>query len=133
MKNHKSKKIIICVLLILFIVSIISITPPIFEFQEDEYIDAVVFFEPNYNIDNIPGVIYKYKWDALNGFSGKIPYKIYVELEQSPHVKSIHQIDCISSLAQDSLDTGISDIQAERVWGGSEDARDVDPGNPDGD
>lgn len=133
MKNKKLKEIIIYVLLIYYIVSISSITPPIFEFQEDEYIDAMVLFEPNYTIDNIPDVIYKYKWDALNGFSGKIPYKIYVELEQSPHVKSIHQTDCIGNLVQDSLDIGISDIQAERVWGGSEDARDVIQGNPDGD
>ena len=133
MKNQKPKKSIIYVLLIYCIVSITSIAPPIFELQEDEYIDAIVLFEPSYSIDNIPGVIYKYKWDALNGFSGKIPYEVYEELEQSPHVISIHQTDCISNLAQDSLDTGISDIQAERVWGGSEDARDVIPGNPDGD
>lgn len=90
-------------------------------------VDVVVLFELDFKV-NLEGINIKYVYENLNGFAGEIPCFLYNILEHSPYVSSI-QIDKTISICQDTLDWGVDDIDAEVVWGGSEDATDVVEGN----
>lgn len=106
-----------------------GITPSVSSYEEIEYIDAIVIFKQDVNINEISGIKYKYQWDALNGFAAKLPYPIYKELEKSPFVETICIDTKVVVSMNDILDWGVDHINAEKVWGGSENAVDVLPGN----
>jgi subtilisin family serine protease len=130
MKNKK-RKIIIHILITFMMIFMFS--PSVFAYQEVEYVEAVVIFEPGVNVD-IPGVEIRYYYDSLNGFAGRMSYSTYKWLEKAWFVRAIDLNSKIAVISEydpggggsdDLLDWGIDDIDAERVWGGCEDTYDV--------
>ena len=116
---------------------IIALLPPVFVYQEEEQlIDVIVFFENGVNVDDIPGVDYKYRWANFNGFAGRMSYSTFKELEKSDFVKLIEidsELYTFNAVhKEESLDWGVDHIDAERVWGGTDGALEVIPGNPSG-
>jgi len=91
----------------------------------EKHVNLRVQFESGYEFDNLPEVQYKYKWEKLNGFSGIVSHQLYQKWKSAPYIKSIELLEHKKykrCLAEDSLDLGIDDIEAERVWGGYENA-----------
>jgi len=133
-KNNKLRSVYSVTIIFILIV---AISPSIFAYQEEEQlVDAIAIFENGVNVDNIPGVDYKYRWANFNGFAGRMSYSTFKELEKSDLVRLI-EID--SELGtydvvhrKESLDWGVDHIDAERVWGGTDGALEVIPGNPSG-
>ena len=126
--KDKNKIIKINLSILIAFIFLFAVPSSTFAYQEVQYIDAIVLLEPGIDLE-IPGVEYKYRWDAINGFAGRMSYTTYNRLEQSRFVKSI-EIDSKSiALAEDILDWGVDDIDAERIWGGEEDALDIGSGN----
>ena len=130
MKNKK-KKIVIHILITFMM--IFMFPPSVYAYQEVEYVEAVVIFEPGVNVD-IPGVEIKYYYDSLNGFAGRMSYSTYKWLEKAWFVRAIDlnsktavisEYDPGDGGSDDLLDWGIDDIDAERVWGGCEDTSNV--------
>lgn len=130
MQRNILKKKIYIILAFCFLSSLTSgiFNGSLYYASVDPDIEVLVQFEQGYDYDHYPGVFYTHKWDRLNGFSGIIPYELYEEWKLAPYIKSIEVVNhnrIEGILAEDNLDTGIDDIQAERVWGGSEDAKNV--------
>ncbi|MBN1329336.1 MAG: S8 family serine peptidase [Candidatus Heimdallarchaeota archaeon] len=90
-------------------------------------VDAVIILEPGVEL-SLPGIEMEFQYDSLNGFSARIPYRLYRLLQSSTLVSAI-QIDRSVSILEDTLDWGVDDINAERVWGGAENAVNVIAGN----
>ena len=113
--------------LLIFATLLITVSPSILGSGEEErYVDAIVMFKPGYN-PSFPEIKYRYRWERINGFSGEISYNLYKSLETSELVEFIGLNTPSIRLAEDNLDWGVDDIDAERVWGGFEDAIDVLP------
>lgn len=127
MKN-KTKIIKINLSVLIAFIFLFAVPSSTFAYREVQYIDAIVVLKPGINLE-IPGVEYKYRWDAINGFAGRMSYTTYKKLEQSWFVKSIEQDSKSKALAEDTLDWGVDDIDAERIWGGEENAFDITFGN----
>ena len=127
MKN-KNKIIKINFGVLIAFIFLFTVPSSTFACREVQYIDAIVLLKPGINLE-IPGVEYKYRWDAINGFAGRMSYTTYKKLEQSWFVKSIEQDSKSKTLTEDILDWGVDDIDAERIWGGEENAFDVTFGN----
>lgn len=124
-KNNKLRSVYSVTIIFILIV---AISPSIFAYQEKEQlVDAIVIFENGVNVDDIPGVDYKYRWENFNGFAGKMPYSTYQRLESSWFVKSIELDQKIVRPAWvgDKLNWGVDDIDAEIVWGGYNGSTDV--------
>ncbi len=96
----------------------------------ERFVDAIIMFDSNVKVD-IHGMEIIHRYDALNGVAARIPVSMYRILENAWFVSSI-QIDKEWRICQDTLDWGVDDVDAEVVWGGSENAVDVIPGNVDG-
>ncbi|TFG15462.1 hypothetical protein EU537_00145 [Candidatus Thorarchaeota archaeon] len=92
-----------------------------------KHVNAVIFFSDDIEV-NLPDAEIFHQYDNLNGIAARIPESLYKTLENSWFVESI-ALDGEMSLYQDTLDWGVDDVEAERVWGGFEDAKDVVPGN----
>ena len=126
MKNlikNKKRKIVVYVLIAFMM--IFMVFPSVNGYQEVEYVEAVVIFEPGVNVD-IPEVEIKYYYDSLNGFAGRMPYSTYKLLEKAWFVRSINLNSNITVISvndpaggggNDLFDWGIDDIDAERAWG----------------
>ncbi len=124
-QKKKSKVILALIVTISFFLSYVVLHPD-YALQE-QYVDAIVFFEDGVTVDDIPGVDYKYRWASLNGFAGRMSYSTYKELEKADFVKSIEldQKTVRPASDEDELDWGVDDIDAERVWGGYDGATNV--------
>ena len=127
MKN-KNKIIKINFSVLIAFIFLFTVPSSTFACREVQYVDAIVLLKPGINLE-IPGVEYKYRWDAINGFAGRMSYATYKRLEQSWFVESITQDSKSKALTEDILDWGVDDIDAERIWGGEENAFDVTFGN----
>jgi len=127
MKN-KNKIIKINFSVLIAFIFLFTVPSSTFALREVQYIDAIVLLKPGINLE-IPGVEYKYRWDAINGFAGRMSYTTYKKLEQSWFVESITQDSKSKALTEDILDWGVDDIDAERIWGGEENAFDITFGN----
>jgi hypothetical protein len=92
-----------------------------------ELIDAIIFFEENINVQ-LDGIIATYDYSNLNGIFASITPELYHYLESAWFVSSISE-DGIIEICQDTLDWGVDAIDAEKVWGNAEDAKDINPGN----
>ncbi|TFF68225.1 hypothetical protein EU520_00690 [Candidatus Thorarchaeota archaeon] len=90
-------------------------------------VDAIILFRPGLDVSLRDAEI-DHQYGALNGISARIPLWLYNILESAWFVESI-ALDERVTLFQDTLDWGVDDVQAERVWGGQEDAKDVVAGN----
>ncbi|GAI76207.1 unnamed protein product, partial [marine sediment metagenome] len=135
-QKKKKKLILALIVTVSFLLSSVVLHSSYALREEEQYIDAIVFFEDGVNVDDIPGVVYKYRWVNLNGFAGRMSYSTFKELEKSDFVKLI-EIDSESYTLngvhkEESLDWGVDHIEAERVWGGADGALEVIPGNPSG-
>jgi len=134
-KDKKFK--IICIVLITLIINIASISST-FGYEENQYVEVIVFFEPNENVE-VSGVEYIYQWDTLNAFNGRMLYSTYEFLKKSPSVKFITTEMKLDGFMQldESCPSGIWQIEADRVWGGERSHpaignTNVIPGNPAG-
>jgi len=136
MKIQKKKRKVILALIVTvsFFLSYMVLHPD-YALQE-QYVDAIVLFEDGVTVDDIPEVDYKYRWANLHGFAGRMPYSTFKELEKSDFVKLIEIDSELYTLngvhKNESLDWGVDHIDAERVWGGTDGALEVIPGNPSG-
>ena len=117
--------------------------------ENDQFIDAIVLFNKGVKV-KITDISIKREYNRLNGFAGLISRSLYDYLESAWFVSIIEedkafQTWCNSDIyindnvslniqptEVDQLSWGVDWIDAERVWGGTEDARDVIPGNPAG-
>ncbi|MHA1503405.1 MAG: S8 family serine peptidase [Candidatus Heimdallarchaeota archaeon] len=83
---------------------------------------------------NFPDTIFRYKYQYLNGFKANIPVEMYNFLEKQKQVKYIYNNskNNYSAADEDWLSWGVDRIEAEKVWGGSENAKDVISGYPAG-
>lgn len=99
----------------------------------ENFIDAVVIFKDNIEW-NFPDLDIKYKYKCLNGFKASIPIKMYNDFKKASFVKYVENITetGYERNGNDDLDWGVDNTEAERVWGGYENAKDVEPGNPAG-
>ncbi len=125
------------------------ITPLSAKYNEKEYIeyyqsnfttgsnkdtlDAVVIF--NDDIEwNFPDLTISYRYKYLNGFKANLPLEMYNHLKQSGFTKYVykqHEFN-VTLDSNDDLHWGVDHTEAEVVWGGAENAKDVLPGNPAG-
>lgn len=96
-------------------------------FGGGKMVDAVILFEPGVDV-NLHGVETEHRYEGLNGISARLPLWLFRSLESAWYVDAIVR-DSKMSLFQDTLDWGVDDVEAERVWGGAEDAKDVVSGN----
>jgi hypothetical protein len=92
-----------------------------------EFVDAIVLLQPGVEVD-FPFLEFAHNYASLNGFAARMPMNFYHWLENAWFVSSI-QIDQKVSIMEDTLDWGVDDIDAEEVWGGAENAKDVVSGN----
>jgi len=134
-KDKKFK--IICIVLITLIINIASISST-FGYQENQYVEVIVFFEPNESVE-VSGVEYIYQWESLNAFNGRMLYSTYEFLKKSPSVKFITTEIKVDGFMQldESCPSGVMQIEADRVWGGERSYpgvgnTDVIPSNPSG-
>jgi len=133
-KNNKLRSVSSVTIIFLLIIAIV---PPNFAYQKKEQlVDAIVLFENGVIVDDIPGVDYKYRWENLNGFAGRMSYSTFKELEKSDLVRFIEIDSELGTFEvyhkEESLDWGVDHIDAEKVWGGTDGALEVIPGNPSG-
>lgn len=126
--KDKNKIIKINLSILIAFIILFAVPSTTFAHQEVQYIDAIVLLKPGINLE-IPGVEYKYRWDAINGFAGRMSSTTYKKLEQSWFVESIERNIKSKALAEDTLDWGVDGIDAERIWGGEENAFDIIIGN----
>ncbi|MBS3793893.1 MAG: S8 family serine peptidase [Candidatus Thorarchaeota archaeon] len=96
-------------------------------FGGGKMVDAVILFEPGVDV-NLHGVEIDHRYEKLNGVSARLPLWLFHSLESAWYIDAIVR-DSKISLFQDTLDWGVDDVEAERVWGGAEDAKDVVSGN----
>ncbi|MHA1878929.1 MAG: S8 family peptidase, partial [Candidatus Heimdallarchaeota archaeon] len=123
----KFKKSIILLGLLLTSTFILANQITLTKVTSTEYVDVVVLLKPGVEV-NFPNLIVTHQYSALNGFSARIPAVLYNVLTNSWFVSSI-QIDHQITISQDTLDWGVDDVDAEEVWGGTENAVDVVAGN----
>lgn len=112
--------------------------------SDDSFIDAIVLFKEDVKV-SINDMENKQEYKNLNGFAGKIPPRLYSYLRNAWFVDAIQKnskvylssvpldITDVSyysmpSRTDDLLTWGIDWINAEKVWGGIEDATDVTTG-----
>ncbi len=97
------------------------------------FVDATVIFKDNIEW-NFPDLNIRYKYKCLNGFDAHIPIEMYNDFKKASFVKYVENqtVTSIEKLCNDDLDWGVDKTEAEEVWGGAEDAKDVLPGNPAG-
>ncbi|MBD3407962.1 MAG: S8 family serine peptidase [Candidatus Lokiarchaeota archaeon] len=129
MKKHKVV-FFAAVLAAVLVLPNISAMPSATVTPNTSFVDAVIMFNPSANIDLQNFDIIR-EYDSLNGIAARIPLPFYRILEKSWFVSAI-QIDHDVTIFQDTLDWGVDDVEAERVWGGIENAADVVSGNVDG-
>ncbi len=114
--------------------------------KDDQYIDAVVLFNKEVLVD-IKDLEITRIYSSLNGLAGKFPSGLYAYLESAWFVSVIDEdsyvqlcsedeiiindniTDYVEPTENDQLSWGVDWIDAERVWGGEEDATDVVLGN----
>ncbi|MCE7747899.1 MAG: S8 family serine peptidase [Candidatus Heimdallarchaeota archaeon] len=117
--------------------------------DDETYVDAVVLFQKDVKV-RITDMTIKREYDKLNGLAGSFPSLLYDYLQSAWFVSEIGEDkicylssvddvmtnDNLSLVYQptvvDELSWGVDWIDAERVWGGVEDARSVISGNPAG-
>ncbi|MHA1778269.1 MAG: S8 family serine peptidase [Candidatus Heimdallarchaeaceae archaeon] len=124
---NRKKTVVVSITLFMFLFvssfsSALAMTVP-----KEQYVEAVIIFKPNV-IVRIHNIEIEQQYNALNGITAKIPLSLYQYLEQAPFVEAI-QKDKTVTILQDTLDWGVDDVDAERVWGGAEDATNVVAGN----
>ncbi|MFW9916648.1 MAG: S8 family peptidase [Candidatus Thorarchaeota archaeon] len=98
-------------------------------------IDAIVLFKPGIKVPtDLQGVEIKHRYDALNGFSGRMSLGLYEQLKAAWFVQAIGENGRAHACAggSDTLDWGVDGTNAEVVWGGAEDATDIISGRPTG-
>ncbi|MGV9103148.1 MAG: S8 family serine peptidase [Candidatus Thorarchaeota archaeon] len=93
----------------------------------ESMVDAVILFKPGVDV-NLQNVEIAHRYDELNGVAARMPLWLFQDLESAWYVDTI-AIDSKVDVLQDTLDWGVDDIDAERVWGGTEGATDVVSGN----
>ncbi|MBY8995162.1 MAG: S8 family serine peptidase [Candidatus Heimdallarchaeota archaeon] len=98
-----------------------------------DFINAVVIFNEDV-IWNFPDMTFTYKYKYLNGFRASIPIGMFNNFRQASFIKYIYEKDHNNASldGNDELHYGVDNTQAERVWGGEENAVDVIPGYPAG-
>lgn len=110
--------------------------------KDDQYINAIVLFNKDVVV-NIKDLEITREYNNLNGLAGNFPKSLYEYLESAWFVSVIEEDkefqicseedwllnDTLDGLVQpsenDQLSWGTDWIDAERVWGGQEDAHDV--------
>lgn len=96
-------------------------------------IEAVVVF--NDDVDwNFPDLTISYRYKYLNGFKANLPLEMYNHLKQANFTKYIYEQSefNVTLDSNDDLHWGVDHTEAEVVWGGDENAKDVLPGYPAG-
>ncbi len=109
--------------------------------SDDSFIDTIVLFKKDVKV-SINDMENKQEYKSLNGFAGEIPSRLYSYLSNAWFVDAIQKNSKIyltsvplditnvsfnemPSTTDDFLTWGIDWINAEMVWGGTEDATDV--------
>ncbi len=97
-----------------------------FEEGDGKFIHSVMLFSSKYNV-TIEDVEIRYRYNNLNGLSAILPGSLYYYLKCSPYVLAISEVVVSekSGLYDDFLDWGVDTVNAERAWGGSEDATSI--------
>lgn len=109
--------------------------------EDDSFIDTIVLFKKNVKVTiNDIEIIQEYK--SLNGFAGEIPSRLYSYFKTAWFVDAIQEnskvyltsvplditnisLSDMPSTSDDLLTWGVDWINAEMVWGESEDATDI--------
>ncbi|MGC9778087.1 MAG: S8 family serine peptidase [Candidatus Heimdallarchaeota archaeon] len=96
-------------------------------------VDAVVVFNEDITW-NFPDLVIDYEYNNLNGFKANIPVAMYNHLKQASFTKYAFEETkfVFSPNSNDDLHWGVDHTEAEEVWGGAEDAKDILPGQPTG-
>ncbi|MBD3190504.1 MAG: S8 family serine peptidase [Candidatus Heimdallarchaeota archaeon] len=94
--------------------------------QNVEMLDISIIFndQVDHQFLNRIGAQMKYEFQTFPGVSIKLPSSALAAVKNNPFIKTWEYNQPVY-LLEDSLDWGIDRIDAERVWGGSEDAVDV--------
>ncbi len=106
-------------------------TPGVGTIQEVKFdmVDVVITFNQPVNFQEmVPQAIIKHQYQNILGVAASVPVPIYNILQDLPFVKSV-ELDYTYTILQDTLDWGVDQINAEVVWGGTENAADVVAGN----
>ena len=93
------------------------------------FVDVVVTFNENVDFKaKFPDAKILHQYSIINGVAASIPEALYQKLSSYPFIKSV-ELDHTYQLSQDTLDWGVDKINAEKVWGGAENAVDVVAGS----
>ncbi|MHA1668130.1 MAG: S8 family peptidase [Candidatus Heimdallarchaeaceae archaeon] len=109
--------------------------------RDGKYINAIVLFKKDVLVD-IKDLEITRKYDCINGLAGRFPMQLYAYLETAWFVSAIEEDYCVHLSSDDfvlndsftevvhptdndQLSWGVDWIDAERVWGGTEDATNV--------
>ncbi|MGD2073114.1 MAG: S8 family serine peptidase, partial [Candidatus Thorarchaeota archaeon] len=127
MRRRRIWLLMLTVTFLLFLSNTASVMAVGQESGKDVFVDAIIMFNQDIEV-NLQDVEILHQYSTLNGIAASIPMSMYEVLENAWYVSSI-EMDSEVSLFQDTLDWGVDDIDAEKVWGGAEDAKDVISGN----
>jgi subtilisin family serine protease len=128
------KKISSMFFITIILISIIS-TPIITNIQgEPEYVEVLLELNEGTNCDELKGFEVLDQVESANLYRIKVSRSNYNKLKRLACVRQIteYQNNIKLEMFQDILPQGVRDIDAEVVWGGSQDAYDVAPGRPSG-
>ncbi|MCP4763792.1 MAG: S8 family serine peptidase [archaeon] len=106
-----------------------SVLPESGSLDDNELIDSVILFNTDDIELDIPDENIISKFEGLNGINAFITREMFDNLKTAEYVVSIEEnIKIDAEPSEDSLGWGPDMINAERVWGGIEDANDVTSG-----
>ena len=98
-----------------------------------ENVNVVITFNQRVDFSSMfPNLKIKYEYQSFPGVAASIPAPLLNYISHLPFVKAVEP-DYTFTIQQDTLDWGVDKINAEVVWGGSENAADVTTGSYAGD
>lgn len=98
-----------------------------FILSEEDTIDVIVTFTEPLDFGSLfPQADIHYTYQTFNGVSVTVPKGLYSSIVNHPLVKNVELNQKEYALCtQDLLDWGVDQIEAEQVWSGNEDGKDV--------
>ncbi|MFW9996967.1 MAG: S8 family serine peptidase [Candidatus Odinarchaeota archaeon] len=92
-------------------------------------VNVVIEFTEDVNFAGLfPNADIYREFDIIRGVAATVPESLYERLTSFSFVKNV-EMDQTMGLLEDTLDWGVDKINAEVVWGGYEDAKNVASGN----
>ncbi|MEM2141733.1 MAG: S8 family serine peptidase [Candidatus Thorarchaeota archaeon] len=126
MRNREKTLVFAGFFTLLFLLGTIPMGNVTYSGGPENTIDVIIMFKDGVDV-NIRGAEILRQYTSLNGIAARIPVGIYEFLKSAWFVSAI-QPDVEMHILEDTLDWGVDDVDAEVVWGGSENAVNVLPG-----